>query len=186
MITANLVKKGLTLDYRGDVFEIVDFQHVKPGKGGAFVKIKLKSLTNERVLEDTLRPEDKLEDLYMEEKRFEFLYVQMGKYVFMDLETFNQIELEKKAVEHILPYLKENMEVTGREGKGRLFSLTLPKSVELKVKETAPNYKGDTSGGGKPAVLETGATVIVPYFIAPDELIRVDTRTGDYLGRSKE
>jgi len=186
MITANLVKKGLAIKYRHDVYEIVDFQHVKPGKGSAFVKMKLKSMTTSRTLEDTVRPEDKLEDLYMEEKKFEYLYQQGLNYVFMDLTSYEQIELEKEKVEHIIPYLKDNMEVSARESEGVLYGLSLPNSVELKIVETAPNFKGDTSGGGKPATLETGAVVNVPFFLDVDELIRVDTRTNEYLGRAKD
>ena len=186
MISASQVRKGLALEYRNDVFEVVDFQHVKPGKGAAFVKVKLKSMTTERVLEDSLRPEDKLEELFMEEKKYQYLYRQGDQYVFMDLTSFEQIELSKQKVEHLLPYLLENMEVSARENEGRLFGLSLPNTVELRITETAPNYKGDTSGGGKPATMETGATVTVPFFLDPDDVIRVDTRTGEYLGRAKE
>ena len=186
MITANNVKKGISLRYRNDVFEIVDFNHVKPGKGSAFVKLKLKSMTTDRTLEDTIRPEDKLEDLYMDEKKFEFLYSQLDKYVFMDLVTYDQVELEKSYSKNIIPYLKENMEVTAKECEGKLYNIHLSNSVELYIKETTPNYKGDTSGGGKPATLETGAVVNVPFFLEEGELIKVDSRTGEYLGRAKE
>jgi elongation factor P len=186
MITANQVKKGLAIKYRHDVFEIIDFQHVKPGKGSAFVKIRIKSMTNGRTLEDSIRPEDKLEDLYMEDKKFEYLYRQADKLVFMDLSTFDQREIDAKAVENITPYLKENMEVSARESEGVLYGIVLPNSVDLKIVETAPNFKGDTSGGGKPATTETGAVVTVPFFMDVGEIIRVDTRTGEYLGRAKE
>lgn len=185
MITANQVRKGIAVQYRGDVYEVVDFQHIKPGKGGAFVKLKLKSFTTQRVLEDTIRPEDKLEDMFLEEKKYQFLYKQGNTYVFMDQSTYNQIELDKAQVEHVLPYLIENMEVTAREGEGRLYDITLPKTVELKIVETVPNFKGDTNTGGKPAKLESGATVMVPFFVEQGELVRVDTRTGEYLGRAK-
>ena len=186
MITANQVKKGIALKYRGDVFEVVDFQHIKPGKGAAFVKLKLKSMTTGRVLEDSIRPEEKLDQLYMTEKKFEFLYAQGDGYVFMDLTTFDQMTLDKAIVSDIAPYLKENMEVTARESEGRLFGICLPNTVELAIVDMDPNFKGDTSGGGKPATLETGAVLSVPFFIKPGEVIRVDTRTGEYLGRSKE
>ena len=186
MITANQVKKGIALKYRGDVFEVVDFQHIKPGKGAAFVKLKLKSMNTGRVLEDSIRPEEKLDVLYMTEKKFEYLYAQGEGYVFMDLTTFDQIQLEKHIVEDIVPYLKENMEVTARESEGKLYGISLPNTVELTIVDTAPNFKGDTSGGGKPATLETGAVVSVPFFIKSGEVIRVDTRTGEYLGRAKE
>jgi elongation factor P len=186
MISANQVRKGLALKYRNDVFEIVDFQHVKPGKGAAFVKLRLKSMTTERTLEESVRPEDKLEDLYMTDVKMEYLYRQGDGYVFMDLSTYEQTEIPEEQVSHILPYLKENMEVSARESEGKLYGLALPNSVELQIVETAPNFKGDTSGGGKPATLETGAVVTVPFFIAPDEVIKVDTRTNEYLGRAKE
>ena len=151
------------------------------------MKMKLKSMTTSRVLEDTVRPEDKLEDMYMEEKKFEFLYAQGTEvYIFMDLITYDQVEMSKASIEHIIPYLKENMEVTGRESEGKLYSVTLPNSVVLKVTDTTPNFKGDTSGGGKPATLETGATVNVPFFMDIGDLIKIDTRTGEYLGRAKE
>jgi elongation factor P len=186
MITANNVKRGLAIKYRDDVFEIVQFDHVKPGKGSAFVKLKLKSMTTDRVLEDTVRPEDKLEDMYMDEKKFEFLYSQGATYVFMDLVTYDQIELDKSALKSVVPYLKENMEVTAKESEGKLYNIHLPNSVVLAIKETTPNYKGDTSGGGKPATLETGAVVNVPFFLEEGEIIKVDSRTGEYLGRAKE
>jgi len=186
MISANQIRKGLVIKHRFDVFEVTDFQHVKPGKGSAFVKMRIKSLTNGRTLEESIRPEDKLDDLYMNDIKMEYLYRQGDAYVFMDLKTFEQTELSKEVVAHIVPYLKENMEVTARESEGRFFGLSLPNSVELAIVETAPNFKGDTSGGGKPATLETGAVVTVPFFIAPGEVIRVDTRTNEYLGRAKE
>lgn len=186
MISANQVKKGLAIKYRDDVFEIVDFAHVKPGKGAAFVKLKLKSMTTARVLEDSIRPEDKLDVLFMTEKKFEYLYGQGDTHVFMDLQSYDQVELDKAMVEDLLPYMKENMEVTARESEGKLYGISLPNSVELEVTETTPNFKGDTSGGGKPATLETGATINVPFFIKEGEIVRVDTRTGEYLGRSKE
>jgi elongation factor P len=186
MITANLVKKGLAIKYRNDVFEIVDFNHVKPGKGSAFVRMKMKSMTTGRVLEDSVRPEDKLEDLYMEDKKLEYLYRSQDILVFMDLTTYEQLEMELAVVKHIVPYLKENMEVSARESEGKLYGIVLPNSVELKITETAPNFKGDTSGGGKPATLETGAVINVPFFMDIGEVVRVDTRTNEYLGRAKD
>ncbi|MBF0245790.1 MAG: elongation factor P, partial [Planctomycetes bacterium] len=141
MITANQVHKGLALRYRGEVYEVVDFQHVKPGKGGAFVKLKLKNMVTQRVLEDTIRPEDKLEDVFMEEKHFQYLYKQQDLYVFMDLETYDQIELNKATVDHILPYLLEQMEIRAKSTpEGQLFGISLPKSVELKIVDTAPDF----------------------------------------------
>lgn len=186
MITANNVRKGLAIKYRNDTWEIVDFQHVKPGKGSAFVKMRLKSMTTGRTLEDSVRPEDKLEDLFMEEKKMEYLYRQGNEYVFMDLTTYEQTSIEAETIEHIVPYLKENMEVTSKSSEGTLYGISLPNTVDLEITETAPNFKGDTSGGGKPATLETGAVVTVPFFIGVGEVIRVDTRTNEYLGRAKE
>lgn len=186
MISANQIRKGIAIKYRDDMFEIVEFQHVKPGKGGAFVKMKLKSFTTGRVLEDTVRPEDKIEDVFLEDKPMEYLYNTGDKYVFMDLKTYEQVELDKVQVEHVIPYMKENMEVSARGAEGKLYSIALPNSVELQIVDTAPNHKGDTNTGGKPATLETGAVVQVPFFISNEEVIRVDTRTGEYLGRSKE
>lgn len=186
MITANLVKKGLCIKYRNDVFEIVDFNHVKPGKGSAFVRMKMKSMTTGRVLEDSVRPEDKLEDMWMEDKKLQYLYRQNDELIFMDLTTYEQLPIEAKVIENIIPYLKEEMEVSARESEGKLYGIVLPNSVELKIVETAPNFKGDTSGGGKPATLETGAVVNVPFFMDVGEVIRVDTRTNEYLGRAKD
>lgn len=185
-ISANNVHRGLTIRYRDDLYEITNFDHVKPGKGSAFVKMRLKSLTTGRTLEDSVRPEDKLEDLFMEEVHMEYLYEQQGNYVFMDLASYEQVEFSKAQVEHVLPYLLENMEVRARENGGKYYGISLPKSVTLKVVSTAPNHKGDTNTGGKPAELQTGATVIVPFFIDVDDEIRVDTTTGEYLGRAKD
>lgn len=184
MISAGDFKKGLTVEIDGQVYSIVDFQHVKPGKGAAFVRTKIKNIITGGVTERTFNPTEKFPKAHIERKEMQYLYNDGSLYYFMDSETYEQIPLNKDQVEEALKYMKENMNVVIKFFKGEAFSVEPPNFVELEVVETEPGFKGDTAAGGsKPATLETGATLQVPFFINKGDIIRVDTRTGEYMER---
>ena len=184
MVSAGDLKKGLTIEIDGQVWVIVDFQHVKPGKGAAFVRTKLKNIMQGNVLERTFSPTEKFPEAHVETKTMEYLYNDGEIYYFMDQETYEQIPLNHSQVEDALNYVKENMPVTIKFFKGQAFSVEPPNFVELVVTETEPGFKGDTAtAGSKPAILETGAKIMVPLFVNQGDKIRVDTRTGEYMER---
>lgn len=185
MVSAGDFRKGLTIEIDGQVWVIVDFQHVKPGKGAAFVRTKMKNIMQGNVLEKTFNPSEKFPKAHVETKAMEYLYSDGELYYFMDNESYEQIPLNHSQVEDALNYIKENMPVTIRFFKGEAFSVDPPNFVELIVSETDPGFKGDTAtSGNKPAVLETGAKIMVPLFINQGDTIRVDTRTGEYMERA--
>ncbi|MDD3839207.1 MAG: elongation factor P [Clostridia bacterium] len=185
MISAGDFRKGLTIEIDGDVYSIVDFQHVKPGKGAAFVRTKIKNEITGAILEKTFTPTEKFAPAHVERKEMQYLYNDGNLYYFMDIDTYEQIPLNKEQVEDALKYIKENMNVNIKFFKGQAFSVDPPNFVELEVAETDPGFKGDTAAGGsKPAVLETGATIQVPFFINVGDKIRVDTRTEEYMERA--
>ena len=185
MVTAGDFRKGMTIEIDGQVWVIVDFQHVKPGKGAAFVRTKIKNIMTGGVLERTFNPSDKFPKAMVERKDMEYLYSDGGLYYFMDMETYEQLPFNHDMVEDALPYIKENMQVGVRFYNGEAFSVEAPNFVELVVTETEPGFKGDTAtSGNKPAVLETGAKVMVPLFISIGDAIRIDTRTGEYMERA--
>jgi elongation factor P len=179
-------RNGLTILIDGEIFRLVEFQHVKPGKGGAFVRTKIKNVRTGRVLEPTFRSGEKIEIVRLEARKLQYLYQDPSGYVFMDNETFDQQHLPGVLVEEVIDLLKENTEVEvlfhGEEALG----IELPPTVELRIVATEPNDKGDTaSGSKKPAKLETGATVNVPFFVGEGELVRVDTKKREYVERVK-
>lgn len=185
MVSAGDFKKGLTIEIDGQVWVIVDFQHVKPGKGAAFVRTKIKNIMNGNVLEKTFNPTEKFPKAHVERKEMEYLYSDGELYYFMDGETYEQLPLNKDQVEEALLYIKENMSATIKFFKGEPFSVEPPNFVELQVAETEPGFKGDTAtAGNKPAIMETGAKIMVPLFISEGDVIRVDTRTGEYMERA--
>lgn len=185
MISTADFKNGLTLLLEGEVYQIVDFQHVKPGKGGAFVRTRLRQWRTGKVIEHTFRAGERMEQALLERKPLEFLYSTDDEYVFMDTKSFEQMSFSGKIIGDQALYLKENLSVTIIFHEDEVIGVELPNTVELKVVETDPGLKGDTaSGGAKPARLETGATVTVPLFINEGDLIRVDTRSGEYLERA--
>ena len=176
-------KKGLKIELDGEPYSIVDFQHVKPGKGGAFVRTKLKHMRLGRVIDNTFRAGEKVELVDFEEKRMQFLYHD-DAYHFMDLETYDQIALSPEQVGEARDFLKENTEVEILFIDGSAVSVELPNFIELQVVKTDPGIRGDTAtGGSKPATLETGAVVQVPLFLNEGDVVKVDTRSGEYLGR---
>jgi elongation factor P len=177
-------KKGLKIVFDGQPYAIVDFQHVKPGKGGAFVRTKLKHLKLGRVIDNTFRSGEKVGLVDFDEKHMQFLY-RDDAYHFMDLETYEQIALTPDHVGDARLYLKENAEVDVLFIDGEPTTVEVPNFVELVVKQTDPGVRGDTAQGGtKPATLETGAVIQVPLFLNEGDTVKVDTRTGEYLGRA--
>lgn len=184
MITAGDFRKGITVEIDGQVWSIVDFLHVKPGKGAAFVRTTLKNVMTGKVLERTFNPTEKYEKAHIETREMQYLYNDGELYTFMDVETYEQLELNHSQVEEAINFIIENMNVTVRFYKGSAFSVEAPNFVELTVAHTEPGVKGDTAtGGSKPAELETGYKINVPLFINEGEKIRVDTRTGEYMSR---
>jgi elongation factor P len=185
MISAGEFRKGITIDIDGQVWIIVDFQHVKPGKGAAFVRTKIKNVITGVVLERTFNPTEKFPKAHIEKKDMQYLYNDGELYYFMDTETYEQFPLNFDMVENALPFIKENMIVSIKFYKDNAFSVEPPNFVELEVTETDPGFKGDTATGAtKPATLETGYKLMVPLFVEKGDILRVDTRTGDYMERA--
>jgi elongation factor P len=185
MVSAGDFRKGLTIEIEGQVWMIVDFQHVKPGKGAAFVRTKIKNVLSGSVLEKSYNPNDRFENAHIEKKEMEYLYSDGELYYFMDTETYEQLPLNFDKVEDSLPYMKENMRVNMKFFKDEAFSVEPPNFVVLEVTETEPGFKGDTAtGGNKPAIMETGAKIMVPLFVEQGDKIRIDTRTGEYMERA--
>jgi elongation factor P len=184
LISTNDFHTGVTIELDGDIYTIVDFQHVKPGKGSAFVRSKLKNIRTGSVTEKTFRAGEKVSRAHLERKTMQFLYGSGSDYFFMDTESYEQYSLDEKQLENAVKFLIENMEIDVIEFKGEVVGVEVPMFVELTVAETDPGFKGDTaSGGSKPAKLETGLVVQVPFFINEGDKIRVDTRTGGYMER---
>lgn len=185
MILAGDVRNGTTIEIDGNLFQIIDFMHVKPGKGAAFVRTKMRNIRNGAVLERTFGPSDKIAKATIERRTFQYLYSGGGEWTFMNNETYDQVTLTDAQVGDAKNYLLENMNVDLVEWNGQLIGIELPNTVELVVAETDPGFKGDTATGTtKPAKLETGYTVKVPLFINPGDKLKIDTRSGEYLGRA--
>lgn len=184
MISAGDFRKGVTFEMDGQVWSVVDFQHVKPGKGAAFVRTKLKNVITGVTVEKTFSPTEKFPKAVVERKEMQYLYADGDIYYFMDNESYEQLPLNKDQVEDSLPYMIENMNVNIQFFKGEAFSVEPPNFVELKITKTEPGFKGDTATGGtKPAEVETGAKINVPLFVEEGDIIRVDTRSGEYMER---
>ena len=185
MITAGDFKKGITIEWDGGVWNIVDFQHVKPGKGAAFVRTKIKNVMTGAVVERSFNPTDKMPKAIIETKEMQYVYNDGDLYYFMDIETYEQLPLNHDQVEDAIPYVKEGTNVMVRFFKGNAFSVEAPNFVTLQVADTEPGFKGDTASNTyKPAKLETGYSLQVPLFINTGDMIRVDTRTGEYMERA--
>ncbi len=185
MITAGDFRKGITIEWEGGVWTIVDFQHVKPGKGAAFVRTKLKNVLTGAVVETSFNPTFKTSKAIIETKEMQYSYNDGDLYYFMDMETYDQLPLNHDQVEDAIKYVKEGTNVTIKFFKGAAFSVDAPNFVTLEVTNTEPGFKGDTASNTyKPATLETGVTLQVPLFINTGDLIRVDTRTREYMERA--
>lgn len=181
---AGEIRKGVTFEFEGAVYRVVDFMHVKPGKGSAFVRTTLKNVITGKNLERTFNPNEKLEETQVTVEEMQYLYIDGDKYVFMNTETYEQAELTKEQIEDTLPYLKDNMLVKVLSYKGTIFGVEPPTFVELEVTYTEPGIKGSTATGTtKPATVETGAIFQVPIFVEIGDRIRIDTRTASYMER---
>lgn len=179
-------RNGISIIMDNDIYTIVDFQHVKPGKGGAFVRSTLKNIKNGKVIDKTWRAGEKMEQAFLERRVMQYLYNDGTDYFVMDPETFDQIGVSKDQIGDGIKYLKENMELSLLFHKESIIGIEIPNFVELEVTETAGSEKGDTaSGGGKPATVETGAVVTVPFFVKVGDKIKIDTRNDTYLERVK-
>ncbi len=184
MISAGDFRNGLTFEFDGNVYQVVEFQHVKPGKGAAFVRTKLKNVISGSMVERTFNPTEKVEKAMIERKDMEYLYEDSGLFYFMDQETYEQIPLNQEQLGDSLKFVKENMTVTILSYKGSVFAVEPPNFVELEVTATEPGVKGNTASNvTKPATVETGATINVPMFINEGDKIKIDTRTSEYLSR---
>ncbi|KPU44925.1 elongation factor P [Oxobacter pfennigii] len=185
MVTAGEFRKGTTFEMDGQVFTIVDFQHVKPGKGAAFVRTKIKNVIAGTVLEKTFNPTEKFQEAVIERKEMQYLYNDGTLYYFMDTTTYEQVPLNEGIVEDAVKYLKENDNAIIRFYKSEAFSVEAPNFVELEVTHTEPGVKGDTATNTlKPATVETGAVIMVPLFVNTGDRIRIDTRSGEYMERA--
>ena len=185
MITAGDFRNGVTFEYEGSVYQIIQFQHVKPGKGAAFVRTKIKNVITGGVVEKTFNPTDKMPKAHIDRRDMQYLYNDGELYYFMDQETFEQLPLSGDVLEGALPFLKDEMVVKVLSYKGKVFGVEPPNFVELTIVETEPGFKGDTATGAtKPATLETGYTLNVPLFVDEGTVNRVDTRTGEYMERA--
>ena len=184
MVSAGDFRNGVTLEIEGNIYQIIEFQHVKPGKGAAFVRTKLKNIINGGVVEKTFRPTEKFPQARIDRVEMQYLYADGDLYNFMNMETYDQIALSSETVGDSLKFVKENEMVKICSHNGNVFAIEPPLFVELEVTETEPGVKGDTATGAtKPATVETGATVYVPLFVNQNDVIKIDTRTGEYLSR---
>ena len=185
MISTGDLKPGVTLVMDGVLYAVVESQHVKPGKGGAFVRTKMRKLKEGTVIERTFRVGEKFQDAFIERRKLQYTYRAGDTFHFMDMTSFEETSFDKSALGDGAGFLKENMEIEGQFYDGKMIGLELPTFVDIKIELTEPGIRGDTSKAGmKPATLETGATINVPLFVDTGDMIRVDTRTGSYISRA--
>ena len=185
MVSAGDFKNGITIEWEGGVWQIIEFQHVKPGKGAAFVRTKLKNIISGGVVETSFRPTDRFENAIIDRKAMQYLYNDGDMFYFMDNETFEQIALNKDQIGDALKFVKENEECRICSYKGSVFSVEPPLFVALEITDTEPGFKGNTATGAtKPAIVETGAQIAVPLFVNQGDRVRIDTRTGEYMSRA--
>lgn len=186
MITANDLREGMKIEIDGTIYVVEEFQHVKRGRGGAFVRTKLKDLFTSQVIRRVFQPEEKIKDAFIQQKPAQYLYREGDNFYFMDLETYEEKIINREQILDKIPFLKENMEVNFQMYEGKVVGIELPTFVEMKVKKAEPGLKGDTVGSAtKPVILESGYRLQVPLFIKEGDVIRLDTRTGKYVGKGQ-
>lgn len=184
MISAGDFRNGITIEYENSIYQIIEFQHVKPSKGAAFVRTKLKNIINGGVVEKTFRPTEKCPQARIDRKDMQYLYEDGDLYYFMDTENYEQVGLNAEKIGDALKFVKEQEMVKVCSHNGNVFAIEPPLFVELAITDTEPGFKGDTATGAtKPATVETGAVVYVPLFVEQNDVIKIDTRTGEYLSR---
>lgn len=185
MISVNDLRTGLTIEVDNGIWQVLEFQHVKPGKGAAFVRTKLRNIRTSGIQEKTFRAGEKVGKAHIENRKMQYLYASGNTHTFMDNQSYEQLELDASQIEYELKFLKENMEVSIMTYQGETLGVELPNSVELRVIETEPGIKGDTaSGGTKPAIVETGLSVQVPFFVDVDDVLIINTTDGKYVSRA--
>lgn len=185
MVSAGDFRNGVTLEMDGNIYQIIEFQHVKPGKGAAFVRTKLKNIINGGVVEKTFRPTEKFPTARIDRVEMQYLYNDGDLFYFMNTETYDQIALNNETIGDALKFVKENEMVKVCSHNGNVFAVEAPLFVELEVTDTEPGFKGDTATGAtKPATVETGAQINVPLFVSTGDRVKIDTRTGEYLSRA--
>ncbi|SER47270.1 elongation factor P [Salisediminibacterium halotolerans] len=185
MVSVNDLKTGLTVEVDNDIWQVIEFQHVKPGKGSAFVRTKLRSMRSGNIQEKTFRAGEKINKAHLENNKMQYLYSSADVHTFMDMTSYEQLELTTDQIKEQLNYLKENMEVQVLSYGTEILGVDVPNTVQLTVTETEPGVKGDTaSGGTKPATVETGLTVQVPFFVNEGDVLVIDTREGKYVSRA--
>ncbi len=185
MVDAGSFKNGITIQYENGIWQVIEFQHVKPGKGSPFVRAKLKNIISGGVIENSFRPTEKFDLAHIDRSEYQYLYADGDLYNFMDVNTYEQIALSTDVVGDALKFVKENETVKVCSYNGKVFSVEAPLFVELEVTDTEPGFKGDTATGAtKPATLETGAQINVPLFVNQGDRVKIDTRTGEYLSRA--
>jgi elongation factor P len=183
-LSINEIKSGVTILVEGQVYMVIDTDHVKPGKGSAFVRAKMRNLKNDSIQERTFRGDEKIDEAYVEERKIQYLYKSGDLFHFMDQDNFEEIVLSEDVIGDKKKFLKENLDVSGYFYKNESLNITLPNHIQFKVTHTEPGIKGDTAKSGtKPAEIETGTVVAVPLFINGGDIIKIDTRTGEYLER---
>jgi elongation factor P len=187
VISPNNFKPGMVIKLAGNLYSVVNYQHVKPGKGPAYFRTKLKDIRSEALIDKTFRAQDKLDKAYLQEKKLTFLYQSQGVYYFMDQESFEEIPIDKKRISEITDCLLENSQVEATLSDGEIIEIKLPIFIELTVKSTEPAVKGNTAKNTptKKAVLETGAEIEVPLFVKPGDKIKIDTRVKEYVGKAR-
>ncbi|MCI9298437.1 MAG: elongation factor P [Lachnospiraceae bacterium] len=184
MVSAGDFRNGITIELEGNVYQIIEFQHVKPGKGAAFVRTKLKNIKSGGVVEKTFRPTEKCPQARIDRREMQYLYADGDLYNFMDTENYEQMAMSAADIQDSMKFVKENEMVKMLSHNGSVFAVEPPLFVELEITETEPGFKGDTATGAtKPATVETGAVVYVPLFVNQGDVIKIDTRTGEYLSR---
>jgi translation elongation factor P len=184
MVRAGDFRNGMTILYNNGIYQVIEFQHVKPGKGAAFVRTKLKNIETGGVVENSFRPTESFDDARIDRKDMQYLYNDGDLYYFMDVESYDQIALNHDQIGDALKFVRENDVVKTMSHEGRIFAVEPPLFVELEVTETEPGFAGNTAtGASKPAIVETGAQVMVPLFVSIGDRIRIDTRTGEYMQR---
>ncbi|AFM21411.1 MAG TPA: elongation factor P [Acetomicrobium flavidum] len=186
IVDTNSFRQGMMIKWEDSIWEILDCQHHKMGRGGAIVRTKLRNIYSGSIIETSFRAGERFERVVFDERKAQFIYKEGDNYVFMDMESYDQIYVPKSVLGDKALYLSDNLEVSLELYEGNIVGIELPNTVSLKVVDTPPGYKGDTvSGGGKPATLETGLTITVPMFVEVGDIVLVDTRTGEYLERDK-
>ena len=184
-VSAGDIRNGVTIEVDGKVCQVIDFMHVKPGKGAAFVRVKMKNIIDGGVVETTFRPTASFQEAFIERKTMQYSYVDGNLYYFMDNETFEQIPVDSEDVGDSLKFVKEGTDVTLKSYQGKVFAIDPPTTVELLITESEPGVKGNTATGAtKPAIVETGAKIMVPLFVNQGDKIKIDTRTGEYTSRA--